>query len=128
MNITDGLVVYPGVIKKHIREELPFMATETILMNAVKRGGDRQELHEVIRVCSMKAAENVKKYGKENNLIELIAQENIFDMTLEELNDILDPSKFTGLSSEQTVEFINEVIKPRLSMYTLENNIVEIKE
>jgi len=128
MNITDGLVVYPGVIKKHIMEELPFMATETILMNAVKRGGDRQELHEAIRVCSMKASENVKKYGKENNLIELIAQENIFDMTLEELNDILDPTNFTGRSSEQTIEFINDVVKPRLSIYNLEINIVEIKE
>ncbi len=128
INITGGMVVYPGVIKKHIMEELPFMATETILMNAVKRGGDRQELHEVIRVCSMKAAENVKKYGKENNLIELIANESIFGMSLEELNDILDPANFTGRSSEQTLEFINDVIKPRLSLYEPKMNKVEIKE
>ncbi|MCK5758353.1 MAG: adenylosuccinate lyase [Clostridiales bacterium] len=128
INITEGMVVYPGVIKKRIMEELPFMATETILMNAVKRGGDRQELHEVIRVCSMKAAENVKKYGKENNLIDLIAKENIFGMSLEELNDILDPTNFTGRSSEQTLEFINEVIKPRLSLYESKINKIEINE
>ena len=128
MNITEGMVVYPGVIKKHIMEELPFMATETILMNAVKRGGDRQELHEAIRICSMKAAENVKKHGKENNLIDLISKESIFGMSLEELNDILDPTNFTGRSSEQTLEFINDVIKPRLSLYESKINNIEIKE
>ena len=128
INITEGMVVYPGVIKKHIMEELPFMATETILMNAVKRGGDRQELHEAIRICSMKAAENVKKHGKENNLIDLISKESIFGMSLEELNDILDPTNFTGRSSEQTLEFINDVIKPRLSLYESKINNIEIKE
>lgn len=128
VNITEGMVVYPGVINKHIMEELPFMATETILMDAVKKGGDRQELHEVIRVCSMKAAENVKKHGEKNNLIELLAKEKIFGMTLKELQDILDPNNFIGRASQQTESFINDVIKPRLSLYDSKIDKIDIKE
>lgn len=128
INITEGMVVYPGVIKKRIMEELPFMATETILMDAVKRGGDRQELHEKIRVLSMIAAENVKKNGKENNLIELIANESIFGMSREDLDSILEPNNFIGRSAEQTEEFINDVIKPRLSLYAFKKQNIEINE
>lgn len=128
INISDGLVVYEEVIKKHILEELPFMATETILMNGVKRGGDRQELHEKIRIYSIQAADNVKKFGKENNLIELIANEPLFGMNSRDLDAIMKPSNFIGRSAEQTVEFINEVIKPRLSKYNLNFLKSEIKE
>jgi adenylosuccinate lyase len=128
INITKGLVVYPGVIKKHIIEELPFMATETILMNSVKRGGDRQELHEKIRVYSMQATRNVKENGLANNLIELIAGDEDFGITIDELNKILDPVNFIGRAPEQTEEFINGVIRPRLAGYETINRKVEINE
>ncbi len=128
MNITEGMVVYPNVIRKRVMEELPFMATEIILMTAVKRGGDRQELHGKIRNCSMKASENVKKFGKPNNLIDLISKENGFGMTYKEIEDILKPENFTGRASQQTEEFVNNVVLPRISGYDLENNKVEINE
>ncbi|MDX1358335.1 MAG: adenylosuccinate lyase [Clostridia bacterium] len=128
INITKGMVVYPGVIKKHINEELPFMATEAILMNSVKRGGDRQELHEKIRVYSMQAARNVKENGLANNLIELIAGDEDFGITIGELNEILDPINFIGRAPEQTEEFINGVIRPRLAGYEVRNLKVEINE
>ena len=114
MNVADGLVVYEKVIEKHIMAELPFMATENIMMDAVKRGGDRQELHEKIRTLSMEAGRNVKARGLDNNLLELIAAEPSFNITLEELKKQMDPSKYTGRSKEQVEDFLKEVIRPIL--------------
>lgn len=114
LNVVDGLVVYPKVIEKHIMAELPFMATENIMMDAVKAGGDRQELHEKIRVLSMEAGKNVKEKGLENNLLELISADSAFNMTLEDLEKTMDPSKYTGRSEQQVEEFIGEVIRPIL--------------
>lgn len=117
INVTNGLVVYEEMIKKHIREELPFMATENILMEAVKKGGDRQELHEKIRVLSMEAAKNVKEKGLENNLIDLLVKDGSFNLNKEELDDLLDPKKFIGRAPEQVVEFIESEIDPILNNY-----------
>ena len=118
INVTDGLVVYENIINKHINEELPFMATETILMEAVKRGGDRQELHEVIREYSMKAAKRVKQEGKDNNLLELILEDcDTFKMSREEILDIMDPKNFIGRAPEQVVEFVEEVVNPAINEY-----------
>ncbi len=114
MNVVDGLVVYPKVIERRLMQELPFMATENIMMDAVKAGGDRQELHEKIRTLSMEAGKNVKEKGLENNLLELIAADTAFNMTLEELKSTMDPAKYTGRAKEQTEEFIREVIQPIL--------------
>lgn len=114
MNVADGLVVYEKVIEKHIMAELPFMATENIMMDAVKRGGDRQELHEKIRTLSMEAGRNVKERGLDNNLLELIAAEPSFGITLEELKKQMEPSKYTGRSKEQVEDFLNDVIRPIL--------------
>lgn len=114
INVVDGLVVYPKVIHQRIMSELPFMATETILMEGVKRGGDRQELHEQIRVHSMEAAKQVKMEGKPNDLIERIIADESFGMNEEEIKAILKPENFTGRSSEQVVEFIKENVKPIL--------------
>lgn len=114
LNIVDGLVVYPKVIEKHLMAELPFMATENIMMDAVKAGGDRQELHEKIRVLSMEAGRNVKEKGLENNLLELIAADPAFGLSLEELKKTMDPSRYTGRAKEQVEEFLSEVISPIL--------------
>lgn len=114
LNITDGLVVYPKVIATHIQNELPFMATEVILMEGVKRGGDRQELHEKIRVLSMEAAYEVKQNGKPNDLIERILADGTFKMTEEELRSILKPELFIGCASMQVDDFIGEMIQPIL--------------
>jgi adenylosuccinate lyase len=114
LNVVDGLVVYPKVIEKRLMSELPFMATENIMMDAVKAGGDRQELHEKIRELSMEAGRNVKEKGLDNNLLELIAKDPAFNMSYEELLQTMDPSKYTGRSKEQTEEFIQEVIQPIL--------------
>jgi adenylosuccinate lyase len=114
LNVVDGLVVYPKVIERRLMQELPFMATENIMMDAVKAGGDRQELHERIRTLSMEAGKNVKEKGLENNLLELIAADPAFNMTLEELKSTMDPAKYTGRAKEQTEEFIAGVIKPIL--------------
>ncbi len=114
MNVTQGLVVYENVISKHIQAELPFMATENILMECVKSAGNRQELHERIRVLSMQASENVKKNGKENNLIDLIKRDNMFAAVREKLDDILDTKKFIGRAPEQVVEFIGAEVDPIL--------------
>ncbi len=114
LNVVDGLVVYDKVIEKHLMAELPFMATENIMMDAVKAGGDRQELHEKIRELSMEAGRNVKVYGKENNLLELIAADPSFNLTLSELQKAMDPSRYTGRAKEQTEEFLDEVIEPIL--------------
>ncbi|MCD2492037.1 adenylosuccinate lyase [Lacrimispora sp. NSJ-141] len=114
LNVVDGLVVYPKVIEKRLMSELPFMATENIMMDAVKAGGDRQELHERIRTLSMEAGRNVKENGGDNNLLELIAADSAFNMTLEELKTTMEPSRYVGRSREQVEEFLQEVIKPVL--------------
>ena len=114
MNVAENLVVYDKVIAKHIRAELPFMATENIMMECVKAGGDRQELHERIRVLSMEAGKNVKVEGKENNLIDLIKQDELFKPVWARLDDILDAKNFIGRAPSQTVEFIENEIEPIL--------------
>lgn len=114
LNIADGLVVYPKVIEKRLLSELPFMATENIMMDAVKAGGDRQELHEKIRTLSMEAGRNVKERGLENNLLSLILSDHAFPMEEEELNRTLEPSKYIGCAKYQTEEFIKEVVRPIL--------------
>ena len=113
-NVLDGLVVYPKMINKHIMAELPFMATEHIIMEGVKNGGDRQELHERIRVLSMEAAKEVKENGKDNDLIERIMADDYFEIDKERLLTILNPENFIGRSAEQTEEFIDVEIKPIL--------------
>ena len=114
LNVVDGLVVYDKVIIKHMMAELPFMATENIMMDAVKAGGDRQELHERIRELSMIAGKRVKQEGLDNNLLELIADDPMFGVTLEELRAKLDPIKYVGRSREQVDEYLEDVIKPIL--------------
>ena len=114
LNVVDGLVVYPKVIEKRLRSELPFMATENIMMDAVKAGGDRQELHERIRELSMEAGKTVKVEGKDNNLLELIAADPAFNLTLEELEKTMDPAKDTGRASVQVDAFLKNVINPML--------------
>lgn len=114
LNVVDGLVVYPKVIEKHLMAELPFMATENIMMDAVKAGGDRQELHERIRELSMEAGKNVKERGADNNLLELIAADSAFGLSLEELKKTMEPSKYVGRAPQQVEEFLNEVIRPIL--------------
>lgn len=116
-NVADGLVVYPKVIEQHLRRELPFMATENIMMDAVKRGADRQQLHERIRVHSMAASKVIKEEGGENDLLSRIASDEIFGVTLEELNAIVRPEKYTGRAPQQTEEFIQEVVEPILVNY-----------
>jgi adenylosuccinate lyase len=117
MDVADNLVVYEKVIEKHIRAELPFMATENIMMECVKAGGNRQELHERIRVLSMEAGKNVKVEGGENNLIELIKQDEMFRPVWNRLDDILDAKNFIGRAPAQTVEFIEEEIDPILNKH-----------
>lgn len=117
LNVVDGLVVYDKVITKRLMAELPFMATENIMMDAVKKGGSRQELHERIRKLSMEAGENVKKHGLENNLLELIASDEAFRLSLEELQAGMDPSKYVGRAPLQVEKFLKEVVDP-----VLENN------
>ena len=114
LNVVDGLVVYPKVIEKHMMAELPFMATENIMMDAVKAGGDRQELHERIRVLSMEAGKHVKEEGKENNLLELIAADSAFNMTLEELQKSMEPSRYVGRAPRQVDNFLKNVVNPIL--------------
>ena len=117
LNVVDGLVVYPKVIRQRLMKELPFMATENIMMDAVKRGGNRQELHERIRVHSMEAGKQVKVEGKENDLLERIAADEMFGVTLDELKALLDPSKYVGRSPEQVTEFLTECVNPLLEQY-----------
>ncbi|MCC8139878.1 MAG: adenylosuccinate lyase [Lachnospiraceae bacterium] len=114
LNVVDGLVVYPKVIEKRLRSELPFMATENIMMDAVKAGGDRQELHEKIRTLSMEAGRNVKVEGKENNLLELIAEDPSFNLSLEELEACMEPSRYVGRAPLQVENFLREVVNPIL--------------
>lgn len=117
-NVLDGLVVYPKMIEKRIMAELPFMSTEYIIMECVKNGGDRQELHERIRVHSMEAGRNVKVEGKDNDLIERIINDKYFNLDKERLLEILDPKNFIGFAPEQTEEFINIEVKPILEKYS----------
>ena len=114
LNVVDGLVVYPKVIEAHLMRELPFMATENIMMDAVKAGGDRQELHERIRQHSMAAGRVVKEEGKDNDLLERIAADPAFGMTIEQLNAIMKPENFVGRAPEQTEEFIRDFVQPVL--------------
>ena len=111
-NVVDGLVVYPKVINQHLMNELPFMATENIMMDAVKKGGDRQELHERIRQHSMEAGKTVKMEGKKNDLLERIAADPMFGLTIDELNAIMEPKNFVGRAPQQTEEYINGYVKP----------------
>ncbi len=117
LNVTDGLVVYPKVIEKHLMAELPFMATENIMMDCVKKGGNRQELHEEIRKLSMQAGEHVKKDGKDNDLLDHISADPLFDMTKEELSERMDPKSFTGRSEAQVEEFLEAEVRPVLKKY-----------
>ena len=126
-NVADGLVVYPKVIEQHLRRELPFMATENIMMDAAKRGADRQELHEHIRVHSMEAARVVKEQGGENDLLQRIAGDPIFGVTLEELDQVLEPRKYVGRAPEQTADFLTQTVAPVLARYAgIEEEAVEI--
>ena len=118
-NVADGLVVYPKVIRQHLERELPFMATENIMMDAVKRGADRQELHEKIRVHSMAASRVVKEEGGENDLLSRIAADPAFGVTMEELKKIVKPEKYVGRAPEQTTEFLNETVAPVLQRYQM---------
>ena len=117
MNVAEGLVVYPKMIEKHLNSELPFMATENILMEAVKKGGDRQDLHEKIRVHSMDAGTQVKVYGKENDLVDRIAADEAFCLTKEEILSAMKAENFIGRAPQQTEEFINEFVKPITEKY-----------
>jgi adenylosuccinate lyase len=117
-NVADGLVVYPKVITQHLSRELPFMATENIMMDAVKRGGDRQQLHERIRQHSMAASKVVKEEGGENDLLQRIAGDPLFGVTLEELKEVVKPEKYVGRAPQQTVEFLEETVAPVLTKYS----------
>lgn len=126
INVTNELVVYENIIKRRVNEELPFMATENILMEAVKKGGDRQELHEKIRLYSMEAGKNVKVNGLDNNLLELLAQDEEFKLSQQEINALLDPMLYTGRSASQVVEFIENEVNPRLEKYENLKSDVEL--
>lgn len=117
LNVVDGLVVYPKVIEKHMMAELPFMATENIMMDAVKAGGDRQELHERIRELSMEAGRTVKVEGKDNDLLERIAADPAFNLTIEELQKSMEPSRYVGRAKEQTTAFIAKTVQPVLDAH-----------
>lgn len=116
-NVASGLVVHEKVIEKHVREELPFMASENIMMDAVKKGGDRQELHEKIRLLSLEAGKNVKDRGLENNLIDLIAADPAFGLNKEELLTHMEPSRYIGRCPQQVTEFLEQHVKPVLDRY-----------
>ena len=114
LNVVDGLVVYEKVIDAHLRNELPFMATENIMMDAVKAGGDRQELHERIRELSMEAAKNVKQEGKQNDLLKRISDDPAFNMSYDELLKTMDPKRYVGRAPYQVEVYLKEVINPML--------------
>ncbi|MBR2177217.1 MAG: adenylosuccinate lyase [Clostridia bacterium] len=127
MNVSNGLVVYDKVITAHLKRELPFMATENIMMDAVKRGGDRQELHEKIREHSMAASQVIKRDGGENDLLERIAGDPAFGVTLEELEALLLPEKYVGRAPKQTEDFLNETVAAALAPYeAMETETAEI--
>ncbi len=122
-NVISGLVVYPGVIRRHLMEELPFMATENIMMEAVSRGGDRQDLHERIRVHSMAAGSVVKVDGKPNDLLERIAADDAFGLDVDSLSALLDPNLYIGRSPEQVTSFLKEEVKPILARYAADMDL-----
>ena len=126
INVSDGLVVYEQVIQRHLLEELPFMATENILMDAVKLGGDRQELHEKIRVHSMAAARQVKEFGKPNDLLHRIAEDSAFGMQYEDLVQLMEPKNFTGAATAQTEAFLTDVVQPILQTHQSVSALPEI--
>ena len=117
INVIDGIVVYPKMIEKHLNEELPFMATENILMRAVKKGGDRQELHEKIRVHSMEAGKKVKLLGEKNDLVERIANDKDFNLSKDEILDGMNPKNFIGIAPEQVVDLVKNSVEPLLKKY-----------
>lgn len=117
LNITQGLVVYPKVIHRHVFQELPFMSAENLIMAMVKKGGDRQVCHEKIRVLSQEAAAQVKEHGKDNDLIDRVRKDNYFEPILHELGVLLDPQTFTGRAQEQVTEFLSVEITPILKKY-----------
>ncbi|MFR4979196.1 MAG: adenylosuccinate lyase, partial [Butyricicoccus sp.] len=127
INVVSGLVVYPKVIHQRVMSELPFMATENIMMSAVKRGGNRQELHEQIRTHSMAAGKRIKEEGLENDLIDRIAADSMFGLTREEIIAELDPARYIGRCPEQVEEFLKDEVKPRIAPYLEDSDMtVEI--
>ena len=126
-NIASGMVVYPAMIGKRVMENLPFMATENIMMESVKRGGNRQELHEALRVHSHAAAARVKLEGGQNDLIDRIAADPMFPLTKAEILEQLDPKAYTGRSGSQVTEFLRDVVRPLLEQYGNENLTVELR-
>jgi len=126
INVSDGLVVYPKVIEKHLLAELPFMVTENIMMEAVKKGGDRQQLHESIRVHSMNAAKGIKEEGKDNDLLKRIASDNLFAISEEELSKLMDPAKYVGRAPQQVEEFIRDFVRPVLEISDLQDIKIEL--
>jgi adenylosuccinate lyase len=127
INVVSGLVVYPKVIENHIQQELPFMATENIMMEAVKKGGDRQELHERIRVHSMEAGKQVKQFGLQNDLVKRIAADSMFGLTEEEILKVMEPSNYIGRAPEQVEEFIENIVRPKLKGISTSNINVQLK-
>ncbi|MBQ7679831.1 MAG: adenylosuccinate lyase [Butyrivibrio sp.] len=123
LNVTDGLVVYPKVIEKHLMAELPFMATENILMDAVKAGGNRQELHERIRELSLEVGDRIKREGADNDLLERIAADPAFGLSGEDLAGTLDPKKYTGCSAHQVERYLAEVVRPLLAANPVEGDV-----
>jgi adenylosuccinate lyase len=126
-NIASGLVVRPAVIRRHLEDELPFMATETILMQAVRRGGDRQDLHERIRRHSMAAAEGVKERGERNDLVQRIAGDSAFGMSRDEIDGLLDPARFTGRAAEQVEIFLRDEVGAVLALYEAGEAVPELR-
>jgi adenylosuccinate lyase len=126
-NVARGMTVYPSVIDKHIREELPFMATENILMNAVRRGGDRQELHERIRAHSLEAGRTVKEKGLPNDLVSRIAGDPAFGLTERDIEETLQPERFVGRAPEQVTEYLEEIVNPLLAQYPADGAGEELK-
>ena len=127
INVAGGLVVYPKVIEKHVMEELPFMATENILMEAVKRGGDRQDLHERTRTHSMEAGKKVKIFGEKNDLIERITADEAFGLDLDEITSLLKPENYIGRSAEQVVEFIEDYVNPVLNVNPIDDEDIKLE-
>ena len=128
-NIAGGMIVYDKMITRHIMDEIPFMATENIMMDCVERGGDRQELHEKIRKLSLEAGRVVKEEGKPNNMLELIANDSSFGLDMNRLNELTNPSLYTGRSAEQVESFLDECVRPVLAEHSkdLEVKSVELK-
>ena len=123
LTVVDGLVVYPKVIEKHFMAEIPFMATENIMMDAVKNGGNRQELHEKIRQLSMQAGKTVKEEGKENNLVDLIAADPAFGLTKDDIEKNLKPELYVGRAPRQVEVYLRDVVNPVLEAHKDESGV-----